>query len=113
MQRFVAVEYTSIYEDVVLVRFFKRRPTASWDMLSIYCNSTALSASSRKDHRDRPLGGVLQPRAMIFASTSPVILGLTGGVSRFFLCTAASKPVSEYLRLIVWTVLDITVSRGH
>ena len=68
-------ECTSIYEDAVLIRFFKRRPTASWDMLSIYCNSTALSASSRKDHRDRPLGGVLQPRAMILASTSPVILG--------------------------------------
>ena len=77
-------ECTSIYEDAVLIRFFKRRPTASWDMLSIYCNSTALSASSRNDHRDRPLGGVLQLSAIILASTSPVILGSTGGVSRFF-----------------------------
>jgi hypothetical protein len=97
-------ECTSIYEDAVLIRFFKRRPTASWDMLSIYCNSTALSASSRNDHRDRPLGGVLQPRAMILASTSPVILGTTGGVSLFFRLIATSRPFSEYHRRMVWTV---------
>jgi len=84
--------------------FFERGPTASWDVLSIYCNSMALSASSRNDDRDRPSGGVLQPRAMILASTSPVILGITGGASLFFRLIATSKPFSEYRRRIVWRV---------
>lgn len=46
-----------------------------------------------------------QLSAMILASTSPVILGATGGVSRFFLPSAACSPCSEYCRRIVWTVL--------
>jgi len=64
-------------------------------MLSIYCSSIAWAAKSRNDHRPRPLGGVLQLSAIILASTSPVILGSTGGVSRFFRLIAASMPASE------------------
>ena len=59
-------------------------------------SSTALSARSLKDHLDLPSGGELQLRAMILASTSPVILGSTGGVSRFFLPRVADSPFSAY-----------------
>ena len=63
-----------------------------------------LSARGRSDHLERPFGGVLQLRAIIPASTSPVILGSTGSVSRFFPPMATSNPFSEYRCRMVCTV---------
>ena len=84
--------------------FFRTWPTAAWEMLSIISNSTARSARRRKVHFPRPCGGSLQLKAMILASTSPVILAGIGGVPRFFLPIATSRPFSEYNSRTVWTV---------
>jgi len=53
-------------------------------MLSIIWVSTAFLANRLRDHFAKPLGALLQAKAIIRASTSPVIFGLTGGVLRFF-----------------------------
>src|SRR5665647_1188900 len=84
--------------------FFRTWPIATCEMLSTISSSTALLARRRKVHLLRPCGGSLQLIAMILASTSPVILAGTGGVSRFFLPIAASSPFSEYRCRMLWTV---------
>ena len=55
-------------------------------------NATCFS-SSRSDQRACPSGGFVQARAVNLASTSPVTLGSTGGVSRFLrLIVAVTSP---------------------
>ena len=64
--------------------FFRMRPTCVWDISPIISSSTARSDISLSVHLLLPCGGALQASAIIFASTSPVHLAGTGGVSRFF-----------------------------
>lgn len=56
--------------------------------------STALEATSLTVQRSRPSGGSEQAICITLASTSPVIFGSTGGVSRSFLCRNPSTPRS-------------------
>ena len=77
------------------------------DMESIYPNSTVLSASCRSVHLEYPSGGSLHASATTCASTSPVTLAGTGGVSRFFLLIVASSPFSQYELLTVCTVVGV------
>jgi hypothetical protein len=56
---------------------------------STYRNSTQVSASNLNVPVRYPLGGWLHARAMIRVSTSPVVFGGTGGVSRFLRCKKA------------------------
>jgi hypothetical protein len=65
--------------------FFNVRLMVIGEMEAIIPNSTHLSASKRTVHRAYPSGGVLQHKAIICASTSPVTFGVIGGVARFFL----------------------------
>jgi hypothetical protein len=61
------------------------------------------SSSNRKVHRLYPEGGSLQLNAIIFASTSPVTLAGTDGVSRFSRFTSRSSPSFTYCLLTVYT----------
>ena len=91
--------------------FFKSRCTVLKDKESTICSSTLFSAISRNVHLAQPPGTSLHANAMIRASVSPVILGSTGGVVRFFLCknavifSAAKKAVFTLV-----TVAKLTLS---
>lgn len=87
--------------------FFSMVDMVTCDMESIYPNSTVLSASSRSVHLEYPSGGSLHASATTCASTSPVTLAGTGGVSRFFLLIVASSPFSQYELLTVCTVVGV------
>lgn len=78
----------------------------------MYFSSTARSAKSSSVQRLLPLGGALQLSAMIFASTSPVTFGGTGGVARFFLPMAPSQPCWAYAFRTIYTVFTCTCIRS-
>lgn len=61
----------------------------------MYCNSTAFSANNLRYHFDHPIGGMLQQRAMIFSSTSLVILVPLAVFFAFFWKYAPSKPTKQ------------------
>lgn len=85
--------------------FFRMRPTCIGDMDGTICSSTTRSDSSRNVHLPRPSGGALHVVAMIFASTSPVHLAGTGGVSRFFRVMVDLSPSVAYLVRTFCTVV--------
>jgi hypothetical protein len=80
-----------------MIKFvFLKQLTASWEMLSMLMSSADLSAKNRSGLHDLPSGGALLLRAVILLSNSPVILGSTGNVSRFFISIVAEILSSEY-----------------
>jgi len=99
--------------------FFKVWRTASYEILSIYPNSTTLSAKSRNVQRARPFGGSLQQSAIKWASMSPSIF------FRDIVCVYGCREITESnpsstscLRTfsIVWTVTSkasAIFSSGH
>jgi hypothetical protein len=94
------------------LRFFKSRCTDLNDKESTICNSTLLSAISLKVHLAQPAGASLHANAIIRASTSPVILGSIGGLSRFFLCKNAltfSAATKSFFTTVI--VVTLTASR--
>lgn len=76
-------------------------------MESIYPSSTILSVRRRGVYLEYPSGGCLQASATTRVSNSPVTLGGTGGVSRFFRRIAALSPfhsmkIGQSVRSWVW-----------
>ena len=75
--------------------FFSMRPICTYEMEGRISNCTARSDMSLSVHLPLPSGGVLHAIATIFVSTSPVHLGGTGGVSRFFRLIPAGVPDAD------------------
>ena len=74
-------------------RFFNTRPMVEWSRSGMSSTSATCFSSSRSDQRACPAGGVEQANAINRASTSPVTIGSTGGVSRFLrLIVASTSP---------------------
>ena len=80
-------------------------PIAECEIETIYSFSTQYSAKRRSVQEQCPSGGGVKAVAMTLASKSPVIFEATGGVTRVFLSRAASKPDSEYVLRIWFTVV--------
>jgi len=82
------------------------------DKESTICNSTLFSAISRTVHLAQPVGALPHASAIIRASTSPVIFGATGGLSRFFLCkNALTFSVAKKSFFTIVMVVALTASR--
>ena len=91
--------------------FFSMRPTCTYEMEGRTSNSMARSDMSLSVHFPLPLGGVLHAIATIFASTSPVHLAGTGGVSRFFRLIpfdgSESATLSRKCCFMLWTAWGV------
>jgi len=75
--------------------------TATSERLSTTSSSTTLLAIILRVQVFLPSGGVLQAMAIMWASTSPVIFDVTGGVCRFLRCNTRSRPCVAYCFLIL------------
>jgi hypothetical protein len=96
--------YTPALLQMRLIRvFFNIFSTVGADICSTMPGSTARLPRSRKVHRLYPAGGFPQHRAMIFASTSLVTIGGTGGVCRTFRFNTRSIPSCSYCLLTRYT----------
>src|SRR5512136_651597 len=96
----------SLFEPRLYLIFFSALQTLIPEIESTSPSSTSLSANKFIVHLDLPSGGFEQARPVSLASTLVSIFG--GAPLRGFSVNANSRPSSQYLFLILTTVVLLT-----